>query len=45
MMDIKKDFLQWFLTFFGKNSKGSGTKSMLNQQLSNKLQKSIIRKL
>ena len=45
MMDIEKDYLQWFLTFFSKNSKSSGTKSMLNQQLPNKLQKSIIRKL
>ena len=45
MMDTKEDWLQWFFKFFDKKSKGSGIKSMLNQQLANELHKTIIRNI
>ena len=52
-MDIKEDWLQWYSNFFDKKStsladepaKGSGIKSMSNQQLADELHKPIIKKI
>ena len=44
MMDIKEELASMVYKVFDKKSKGSGIKSMSNQQLSNKLHKPIIRK-
>ena len=44
MMDVKEDWFQWFLSFFDKKSaKGSGIKTMSNQNLTDKLHKRTIR--
>ena len=39
---MKEDQLQWFTSFLTKQFKGSGIKSMSNQQLANELQTPII---
>ena len=44
MMDIKEELASMVYKFFDKKSKGSGIKSMSNQQLSSEHHKPIIRK-
>ena len=45
MMDIKEDWLLWFITFFDKKTAGSGIKSIpQNEHLAEGLHKPIIRK-
>ena len=44
MMDIKEDWLLWFINLFDKKTAGIGIKSMpQNEQLVDKLHQSIIR--
>ena len=42
-MDMKEDQIEWFISFLTK-SKGSGIKSMSNQQLADEPHKPTIRK-
>ena len=44
MMDVREDWIQWFLSFFDKKSaKGSGIKTMPNQNLADERHKPTIR--